>query len=230
MNIRYNITLSLLTIILTILFIFSNLTNKAIILFFLALILLLLSTRHFFIGCLINNILLICVPYILNQNNYIFLDDAQTHIIIFILCIVFITSITNFLILSYNISNNTIVSKFNIVNIFNKTYLKIFCIFLLYLGLLYSVITSFAILYTYLGNVFNEGIVDGTEEIFNHLDALYFSTTTFFTIGFGDIKPMEYSEITKRLVIIQAVISHLITSVLWPVSIIFVFGKISNKQ
>lgn len=63
----------------------------------------------------------------------------------------------------------------------------------------FSVIDSFfALLYVHLCNVFNEGIVGKNEVFFSHLDALYFSTTTFFTIGFGDIRPIEYSEVTKK--------------------------------
>ncbi len=108
-------------------------------------------------------------------------------------------------------------------------FLKILCIFFFIpITTFFLSLILFALLYVHLCNVFNEGIV-GKNEVFSHLDALYFSTTTFFTIGFGDIRPIEYSEVTKKLVIIQAALSHIITTVLWPVAIIFVFGKTSRK-
>lgn len=226
---KYNVIFIIVILLLLIIFILSrNLNNKAVIIFFLSILLIGLSTKHFYIGCFVNVILLIYLPFILVQNNYIFLNKDQTFTLIFILCTIFLTSILDFLILAYHINDNEIQYKFIITTFFNRPFLKILCIFFLYLSLLFSVIDSFALLYSHLCNVFNEGII-GKDEIFTHLDALYFSTTTFFTIGFGDIRPTEYSEITKRLVIIQAMLSHIITTVLWPVAIIFVFGKTSKK-
>jgi hypothetical protein len=164
----------------------------------------------------------------LDYNKHILINKDDTFSLIFILCTIFLMSIFDFLILAYHINNYETNYHFQITSFFNRPFLKILSIFFLYLSLLFSVIDSFALLYTHLGNVFNEGII-GKDEIFSHLDALYFSTTTFFTIGFGDIRPSEYSEITKRLVIIQAILSHIITTVLWPVAIIFVFGRNSKK-
>jgi voltage-gated potassium channel Kch len=105
-------------------------------------------------------------------------------------------------------------------------FLRIIAIFSLYIIILYSVLNTFAVLYSHLSAILNEGI-EAEDGLISHLDALYFSATTFFTIGFGDITPSDYSEITKQLVIIQAIIGHILTTVLWPIVIIFVF---SNKK
>jgi hypothetical protein len=207
----------------------KSLDTKVIIIVFLSLFLLFISTKCFYIGFFINIVLLIYLPFMLAQNNHILFDKDETCTLIFILCTIFLISIFDFLILAYHINNNNDIKRnFYITSFFNRPFFKILCIFFLYLSLLFSVIDSFVLLYTHLSDIFNEGII-GKDEIFSHLDALYFSTTTFFTIGFGDIRPSDYSEITKRLVIIQAIISHIITTVLWPVAIIFVFGK-STKE
>ncbi|MCT4687755.1 ion channel [Vallitalea sp.] len=206
----------------------ESLDSKTVIIIFLSLFMLFISTKCFYIGCFVNIVLLIYLPFMLIENNHVLLNRNETFTLIFILCAIFLTSIFDFLILAYHINNSDKNCNFYITSFFNRPFLKILCIFFLYLSLLFSVIDSFALLYTHLSNIFNEGII-GEDEIFSHLDALYFSTTTFFTIGFGDIRPSEYSEITKRLVIIQAIISHIITTVLWPVAIIFVFGKSTKK-
>lgn len=226
---KSNILIIAIAIILQFSFVISNtLINKAIIIIFLSIFLLIISTKCFYIGCVINIILLIYIPFILIKSNPNLIDKNQTFTLIFILCTIFLATILDFLILAYHINNNANKNNFYVTSLFNRPFFKILCIFLLYLSLLFSVIDSFALLYAHLSNIFNEGII-GKNEIFSHLDALYFSTTTFFTIGFGDIRPSDYSEITKRLVIIQAIISHIITTVLWPVAIIFVFGK-STKE
>ena len=217
-----------ITFILLISFIFfDNLNSKAVIIVFLSIFLIIVCIKFFYTGCIINILLLIYLPFMLIQDNMLINKD-KTFTLIFILCTLFLTSIFNFLILSYNINNNDNKLNFYVTSILNKPFFKILCIFFLYLSILFSVIDSFAILYTNLSNIFNEGII-GKDEIFSHLDALYFSTTTFFTIGFGDICPSEYSEITKRLVIIQAMISHIITTVLWPVAIILYLVKAQKK-
>ncbi len=227
--IKSNIPHTLITIILLLIFIFSPVLNtKSVVIVFLAISLLSMSTKYFYTGCIVNVILLIYLPYMIVQNQYLFLNKDHTSALIFILCTIFLLTILDFLILAYHINSYDSIYHLDVSTIFNRPFLKILCIFFLYLSLLFSVIDSFALLYVHLCNVFNEGIV-GKNEVFSHLDALYFSTTTFFTIGFGDIRPIEYSEVTKKLVIIQAALSHIITTVLWPVAIIFVFGKTSRK-
>lgn len=226
--IKSNLLLSVITIILLLFFIFSSsLNTKSVVIVFLAILLLSLSTRYFYTGCLVNISLLIYLPFMIIQNQYLFLNHDHTASLIFILCTIFLMTILDFLILAYHINSYDMHSN-TMPSLLNRPFIKILCIFFLYLSLLFSVIDSFALLYVHLCNVFNEGIV-GKNEVFSHLDALYFSTTTFFTIGFGDIRPIEYSEVTKKLVIIQAALSHIITTVLWPVAIIFVFGKTSRK-
>lgn len=225
---KSNVFVITITFILLLGFIFfDNLNSKSVIIIFLSVFMILLCTRFFYTGCIINILLLIYLPFMLIQDNLLINKD-QTFTLIFILCSLFLASIFDFLILAYHINNNDNKLECYVTSILNRPFFKILCIFFLYLSILFSVIDSFALLYTHLSNIFNEGII-GKDEIFSHLDALYFSTTTFFTIGFGDICPSEYSEITKRLVIIQAMISHIITTVLWPVAIIFVFGKSTKK-
>ncbi|QUI24320.1 hypothetical protein HZI73_19355 [Vallitalea pronyensis] len=219
---------TLLTIMLLLIFIFTPILNtKGVLIVFLAVSLLIMCIRYFYTGCIVNIIILIYLPFMIVQNQYLFLNKDHTSSLIFILCVIFFMTILNFLILAYQI-NSYDNNHGNVPTTFRRPFFKILCIFFLYLSLLFSVIDSFALLYVHLSNVFNEGIV-GKGEVFSHLDALYFSTTTFFTIGFGDIRPIEYSEVTKKLVIIQAALSHIITTVLWPVAIIFVFGKTSRK-
>ncbi len=186
------------------------------------------STQSFFKGLTLNIVLLLYIPLGMLRLNSQNLNQERSNIIILLLCIVYFSSIINFIVLSYNI-NSYHVKTTAIAGLFRKLYIKTILLFILYLTLLYSILDSFAVLYTYLGNIFNEGI-QNSEEIASHLDALYFSITTFFTIGFGDITPSEYSEITKRLVIIQGILSHMVTTVLWPVSLLFVFGKYTKEK
>lgn len=221
---KKHISFFILSIILLIIFTFNfPIEAKAFCSILLAFMIIYLGIGYFHISVGINVFLLLYLPFLLEKNNYIFLSEDKTYPLFIILVVVFITTIINFLVLSFNIQ----ASLFGI----KKPLLKIIAIFTMYIALIYSVLNCFAILYIYLGNVFNEGIV-GEGQTMSYLDALYFSTTTFFTIGLGDIHPSEYSEITKRLVIIQAVASHIITVVLWPVAIIFLFdrGKYTLKK
>jgi hypothetical protein len=216
-------------LILILLFVLSpSIKTKAIVAPIMSLFIIYISTSLFYLSIIINITLLLYLPSILSTNKYIFINIANINILFLLLLSIFIMSIFNFLVLSYNIKNAFKDESNKILNFIQKPFFKIFSIFILYIILVYSIIDSFAILYAYLSKVFNEGIVS-KEETMTYIDSLYFSTTTFFTIGLGDIHPSEYSEITKLLVIIQAIISHIVTVVLWPVAIIFIFDK-TRKQ
>lgn len=194
-----------------------------------------ISSNFFFIAYISNCILLLLMPIYINKYHIYLLNQKTTNNTILFICWLLLISIINFLVLAYNFKNN---ASQNLIQFFKKinsnifilkyyTIMRIFSIFTLYLIILYSVINTFGVLYTYLSRVSNEGL-EAKKIITNGLDAIYFSATTFFTIGFGDITPSEYSEVTKRLVIIQAIIGHIITTVLWPVVIIFLFNN--NKD
>lgn len=168
----------------------------------------------FFAGFLINSLLLIILPFVLAQTNLIFIDKSSTTTTLLIISYFFLITIIDLLIMAYNISH--------------RVFLHTLFLFVQYLILLSSILITFAILYAYLGNVSNEGI-KSSDKIIQNWDALYFSATTFFTIGFGDITPHSYSSITKSIIMVQAVISHLVTTILWPIIIIFA-SKSFNKK
>ncbi|TCT16753.1 ion channel [Natranaerovirga pectinivora] len=181
-----------------------------------------IAITSYFIAFILNALLLLLLPTVLLFFNEFLLNSMNTPLTVFIICWILFMSIINFMCLAFNMKSGRINSN-------NMTLIRLVCLFLLYIFILYGVLRSFGVLYKYLSNVFNEGLESDTI-ITSHLDALYFSVTTFFTIGFGDITPSDYSEITKQLVIIQAVLGHLINTVLWPVSIIFIFNKKSLKE
>lgn len=212
-------------IFLLIFFIFSpSIKTKAIIAPILSIYIIYLSTTLFYLSIALNIFLLLYLPTILSTNKYVFINVSNIDILFVLLLSIFVFSIFNFLVLSYNIKKAFSDNNSKIISFIQKPFFKIFAVFILYITLVYSIIDSFAILYAHLSKVFNEGIV-AKEEAITHVDSFYFSTTTFFTIGLGDFHPSEYSELTKLLVIIQAVLSHIVSVVLWPVSIIFLFDK-----
>ncbi|NLK98107.1 ion channel [Defluviitalea saccharophila] len=165
-----------------------------------------ISFISFFAGFLINVLLLLLLPFILTQTNLIFSDQSRTSITLLIISYFFLITIVDLLIMAYHISD--------------RVFLHTLFLLIQYLILLSSILLTFAILYAYLGNISNEGIKT-SDRIIQNWDALYFSATTFFTIGFGDIIPHSYSSITKSIIIVQAMISHLVTTILWPIIIIF---------
>ena len=139
------------------------------------------------------------------------MPNNSTIQILVLIILMFLTIAINFFIMANKINEN-------------HRFMKIIIIFTQYIFLLYSILFTFAILYSSLSNIFNEGIREGSQYLTNW-DALYFSATTFFTIGFGDITPNKYSHLTKLIVMIQAVIGHLITTVFWPIIILFTFKQ-----
>lgn len=193
-----------------------------------------ISINFFYTAFFIDSLLLIIMPYFINKYHTLFLSEHTTYITIIIVCWLFIISIINFLILAYNIKGKPSETSIVLLNSFQKLYFfrkynsifRIIIFFSLYIIILYSVLSTFGILYSYLSKIFHEGI-EGEQILTTKLDALYFSATTFFTIGLGDFTPSKYSEITKILVIVQALLGHLITTVLWPIVIIFMF---TNKK
>lgn len=199
-------------------------------------------SRSFILGSISNMIFLLFIPELLIHSTAFILTKSNSKFILTFIVYGFILSIISIFVLSYRIQTigfipvsleNLPSTKFNtpftkILNWFSKyqSFFKIFFIFLQYIVLLYSLLSTFALLYSNLGNIFHEGIESDTSyPIIQSWDAIYFSATTFFTIGFGDITPNKYSEITKIIVIIQAVIGHLLTIVFWPIVILFTFGK-----
>lgn len=200
-------------------------------------------SRSFILGSVSNMIFLLSIPELLIHSTSFILTKPNARFILTFIVYGFVLSIISIFVLSYRIrligfvpksmENNFSSSKFK--KGFKKTFIwfskyqsffKIFFIFLQYIILLYSLLNTFALLYSNLGNIFHEGIEsDAAPSIIQSWDAIYFSATTFFTIGFGDITPNKYSEITKIIVIIQAIIGHLLTIVFWPIVILFTFGK-----
>jgi hypothetical protein len=197
-------------------FIHFRIEVKAFLAVIISIYIIILGIHHFYLSISINLFMLIYLPFLLKKYNYVFLRNEHSYIMFTILVCVFLTTIINFLVVSFNLNSTISISK--------KSLLNILAIFVLYFTLIYSVINCFAILYAYLSNIFNEGIVSELEKTVP-IDALYFSTTTFFTIGLGDIYPTQYSEATKILVIMQAIISHIINVILWPIGIIFLFDQ-----
>ncbi|KAE9636277.1 hypothetical protein GND95_03930 [Defluviitalea raffinosedens] len=173
-----------------------------------------ISFISFCAGFLINVLLLLLLPFILTQTNLIFIDPSSTSTTLSIISYFFLIAIIDLLIMAYHISN--------------RVFWRTLFLFIQYLVLLSSILITFAILYAYLGNISNEGI-KSSDQIIQNWDALYFSATTFFTIGLGDITPHSYSTITKSIIIVQAVISHLVTTILWPIIIIFASKSFSQK-
>ncbi len=103
--IKSNIPHTLITIILLLIFIFSPVLNtKSVVIVFLAISLLSMSTKYFYTGCIVNVILLIYLPYMIVQNQYLFLNKDHTSALIFILCTIFLLTILDFLILAYHIT------------------------------------------------------------------------------------------------------------------------------
>lgn len=200
-------------------------------------IIFIMTSKSFLTGFIINSLLLILLPFILINSHMIFLDKSSTITTLFITIVFFFISIIDFIIMAYHIpylSNRNILLIKLYKNInpqkahLYSTFFRIIILLIQYLIMLVSVLCTFAILYVYLGNITNEGIQTKNRMIQNW-DALYFSAATFFTIGYGDISPHTYSSITKNIIMIQAIISHLITTILWPIVIIFA-SKPFNKN
>lgn len=197
------------------------------------------TSKSFIQGFLLNTIILFIIPVYLSNSDFELLKGTDTHSILFLVIYLFLVITINFFIMAYNLQKKiTISNKYQkyipfknikelIISLMvwfnkNQNFFKIVAIFIQYITLLFCILRTFAFLYIYLGNIFNEGI-ECERNILNAWDSIYFSATTFFTIGFGDITPHKYSEITKVIVIVQAIIGHLITTVFWPVVIIFAF-------
>lgn len=195
------------------------------------------SWKYFTLGFVFNSTFLLYLPYLL-MSNYLNIDQASANSIIILIVYVFVITIINLFILASDIRDKKPLSndllKLKKMNTLNRSFLSFLIgvnkkqvviktagIFILYVLLLYNLLFIFALLYASLGGIFNEGI----DTFNNMLDAIYFSATTFFTIGFGDITPRDYSQLTKIIVIVQAILGHLITTVFWPVVIIFAFNK-----
>lgn len=195
------------------------------------------SFSFFTLGCVYNGIFMLYFPFLLYYK-VISITPNTTLFILLLIIMVFAISIINLILLAADIRDKKPltgksfqIKKLNVVNrrflsfivAINKKQIvmKIIMIFMLYLLLLFNLLFVFAILYANIGHLFNEGI-----NCFNNiLDAVYFSATTFFTIGFGDITPYDYSQLTKVIVVVQAILGHLITTVFWPIVIIFAFNK-----
>ncbi|TCK97767.1 ion channel [Natranaerovirga hydrolytica] len=192
---------------------------------FFSMVLLSINKMSYYTSFLFNSILLITLPTLLFYYHYLLLNHSTTHTTIYIICLFFFLSILNFIILAYNIKPALEFKRRTFLYQY-ETLIRIVLLFIFYIILLYSVLSTFSVLYHYLSKLFNEGL-EGSNAYTSKLDALYFSSTTFFTIGFGDITPLDYSETTKKLVMIQALFGHLITTVLWPIAIIIIF---SNKH
>lgn len=92
-------------------------------------------------------------------------------------------------------------------------------IFKYYLPIVTLFLLIFSLLYSYIGGL--RFIYNPSEKI-TFLDCFYFSTVTFFTIGFGDIQ--AYMNITKIVVIIQEFISFILLALFsgYIVSIFFI--------
>lgn len=202
--------------------------------------LLYISWKYFTLGFIFNAIFMVYFPYMLYAN-ILTINHSTTKPILALIIFIFIISIINLIILATDIRDKRPITgdvlkikKFNAFNRYllniivainkKQIVLKIIVIFALYLLLLFNLLFVFAILYANLGHLFNEGI----NSFNNILDAIYFSATTFFTIGFGDITPYDHSQLTKVIVIVQALLGHLITTVFWPIVIIFAFNKQST--
>lgn len=196
------------------------------------------SLVRFTWGFVTTFLFLLYFPYLLGKNIFEVTPDTAYKIIILI-AFIFILTIFNFFILANTIREKSVfkseLKRIKDLTTFHKHLLrtlvwinkkqvifKTIGIFVLYVLLLYNLLYTFAHLYAIVGAISNEGIAGSGK---NMLDAIYFSATTFFTIGFGDITPRNYSRITKMIVIAQAILGHLITTVFWPIVIIFVFNK-----
>jgi hypothetical protein len=80
-----------------------------------------------------------------------------------------------------------------------------------------AIINSYSLIYI--------GMESGTFSIKlnQYLDSFYFSVCTYFTVGYGDIKPIAY--LSKVLVSSEIIVSHVITVLFIPVIINYTNNK-----